>query len=121
MEISMSLVTLELPDELAERIRLSGEDLPYLLERALTLPARDGSGYSDIREVLEFLARLPTPEETLAYRASDTLQARVRELLEKNRTQGLSPAEEQEWQEYEYVDHLVCTAKAQARIRLNRA
>lgn len=114
----MSLVTLELPDELARRIRLSGEDLPSLLERALVLPAKDGTGYSDRRDLFELFARLPEPDQVLAYRASDALQARIHELLEKNRTVGLSPSEKGEWQEYAYLEHLMRIAKARARARL---
>ena len=37
--------------------------------------------------------------------------------LEKNREEGLSPAEEQEWQQYEYLEHLVRMAKARALLR----
>ena len=55
---------------------------------------------------LEFLARLPTPEEIIALRPSQTLQARISALLEKNRTEGLTLAEEQEWEQYQYLEHL---------------
>ncbi len=60
---------------------------------------------------------LPSPEEILALRPSDALQSRVQTLLEKNREEGLSPAEEQEWQQYEYLEHLVRMAKARALLR----
>lgn len=40
------------------------------------------------------------------------------ELLEKNRMGGLSPAEEDEWQRYQYVEHLVQLAKARAALKL---
>ncbi len=36
------------------------------------------------------------------------------ELLEKNRTNGLTPSEQREWQQYQYVEHLVRLAKANA-------
>jgi hypothetical protein len=41
----------------------------------------------------------------------------VQELLEKNREEGLTPAEEQEWQQYEYLEHLVRMAKARALLK----
>jgi uncharacterized protein YnzC (UPF0291/DUF896 family) len=58
-----------------------------------------------------------TSKEILSLRPSDALQSRVRELLEKNREEGLTPAEEQEWQQYEYLEHLVRMAKARALLK----
>ena len=72
----------------------------------------------DTHVLLELLAKLPSPEEVLALRASPALQHRVSALLEKNRTVGLSPAEEDEWQRYQYVEHLVQLAKAKAALKL---
>jgi hypothetical protein len=66
----------------------------------------------------ELLARLPSPEDILAIRASPALQKRVSELLEKNRTGGLSPTAEDEWQRYQHVEHLVQIAKARAALKL---
>jgi hypothetical protein len=74
--------------------------------------------FSGAAEILELLATLPSPEEVLAIRASAALQDRVSALLEKNRTDGLSPAEEEEWQRYQYVEHLVQLAKARAALKL---
>ena len=58
-----------------------------------------------------------TSEEILSLRPSNALQSRVQELLEKNREEGLTPAEEQEWQQYEYLEHLVRMAKARALLK----
>jgi hypothetical protein len=69
-------------------------------------------------DVLEFLAGLPSPEETLALRPTPALETRVKNLLEKSRTSELSPAEEEEWQRYEYIEHLVRLAKAKAALKL---
>jgi uncharacterized protein YnzC (UPF0291/DUF896 family) len=69
--------------------------------------------------VLKTLARLPTPEEVLALRPSPTLQARIESLLEKNRTTGLEAEEQQEWQRYEYLEHVVRIAKARAAVKLS--
>jgi len=82
------------------------------------LEAPSSSELDSVAEVTEFLARLPTPEETLALRPSASLQARISELLEKNRDPGLSALEEREWQAYEYAEHLVRIAKANAATRL---
>jgi hypothetical protein len=51
-------------------------------------------------------------------RPTAALQTRISALLEKNRTTGLLPEEEREWEQYEYLEHLVRLAKAQAALRL---
>jgi hypothetical protein len=64
------------------------------------------------------LATLPSPAEVLALRPSPSFQQRAGELLAKNRTTGLLPDEEREWQRYEYVEHLVRLSKARAAQKL---
>jgi predicted transcriptional regulator len=115
----LSAITLDLPDDLADRLRTLADRLPRILELGLReLDASSPTQFSGAAEILEFLATLPSPEEVLAIRASAALQDRVSELLEKNRTGGLSPAEEDEWQRYQYVEHLVQLAKARAGLKL---
>lgn len=53
-------------------------------------------------------------EEVLALRPSETLQARISALLEKNRLEGLTLAEEREWEQYQHLEHWVRMAKAKA-------
>ena len=99
----MSPITLNLSDELAARLRPMTDRLPRILELGLReWDAASQQGFTGAAEVLEFLARLPAPEDILALRPSAALQARVSELLEKNRTAGLAPADEQEWEQYQY-------------------
>src|SRR5438876_11166075 len=99
LEQPMSPVTLELSDDLARRLQPVADQLPEILELGLReLNAASQSGFQGAAELLEFLAGLPTPEETLALRPSEALQRRVDALLEKNRTQGLTPSEEQDWE-----------------------
>lgn len=115
----MSAITLDLPDDLAERLRSLTERLPRILELGLRqLDKSSPSEFTGVADVLEFLAGLPSPEETLALHPTPSLEARVRELLEKSRTVGLSPSEEDEWRRYEYVEHLVRLAKAKAALKL---
>ncbi len=116
----MSPILLEVPDELAQRLRPLADRLPRILELGLReMNASAQPGFTGAAEVLEFLAGLPTPEEILTLRPSEALQARVSDLLEKNRTGGLPPAEEQEWEQYQYLEHLVRMAKAKARLKLH--
>lgn len=115
-------ITLDIPQELAMELTPWRDQMPQILARGLrVVKAGKQEGYSDIAEILEFLAGLPTPEETIALRPSPSLQARISELLAKNRTNGLTPDEEQEWEHYEYLEHLVRIAKAKAHLRLQAA
>lgn len=115
-------ITLNLPDDLAARLNTVQDQIPQILEFGLReLEATPHTGFSGLSAVLEFLAGLPTPEETLALRPSDSLQAEIDALLEKSRTIGLTPAEEKLWQNYEYTEHLVRIAKTKAYIKLNAA
>ena len=59
-----------------------------------------------------------TPEEVLALRPSEKLQARITELLGRNRTADLLPEEQEEWERYQLVEHRVRLAKARAALRL---
>ncbi len=114
----MTTITVELPRDLAQRLQPLADRLPDILETGLRQWQAAGQpGFQGTSEVLELLATLPSPEEILALRPSTALQTRVQTLLEKNREEGLSPAEEQEWQQYEYLEHLVRLAKARALLK----
>ena len=95
------------------------DQLPKILELGLReFNATARPGFEGVAAVVELLAGLPAPEEVLGLRPSETLQSRISALLEKNRTEGLSPAEEQEWAQYEYLEHIVRMAKAKAALKL---
>lgn len=114
-----SAITLKLPDELAERLRKHEERLPEILELGLReLYAETQSGFAGASDVLEFLASLPSPEEILSLRPSERLRREVQELLEKSRAGTLSAQEEQEWERYEFLEHLVRMAKSKACLKL---
>ncbi len=113
------LVTLNIPEELATRLSSLEDKLPQILELGLRdLVAISQTGFAGTGEVLEFLAQLPTPEEIIALRPSPVLQAEINALLEKNCTVGLTPAEDQMWQQYEYLEHLIRMGKAKAFLKL---
>jgi hypothetical protein len=104
-------VTFDLPDEVVTQLQLFEDKLPQILElglRELNAIAKRGGvqpfghengeaspqreapiaqeGFSGMAEVLEFLASLPTPEAIITLRPSESLQAQISTLLEKNRT-----------------------------------
>ena len=112
-------ITVNLPDELALRLQNYQQELPEILELGLReFNARDRVGFEGMAEMLEFLAQLPQPEEILALHPSQQLQAQIDRLLEKNRTTGLTTMEEQQWEQYQYLEHLVRVAKAEALLLL---
>ena len=113
-------LTLTVPDELAIRLRAVEDRLPEILELGLREWLSTEPGYAGLGDVLETLARLPSPEEVLALRPATPLQDRIEELLAKNRSEGLSAEEQREWERYEYIEHLVRLAKAQAMQRQAR-
>jgi hypothetical protein len=115
-------VTLDLPEELASDLRQFESQTASIIAAGLReVKAPAGGQFQGLAQVLEKLADLPAPEEVLALRPAPELQARLSELLRKNREEGLSPEEQAEWQRYEWVEHLVRMAKARAMQKLNAA
>ncbi len=69
-------------------------------------------------EILEFLASTPTPDDIIAFKPSDVLQARASELLEKNRQGTLTAEENAELEEFSRMNHWMSMLKAKARKKL---
>jgi hypothetical protein len=117
MVLKMSDVTLHIPDDLAQRLSGREHQLREILELGLRELSAD-PGFPGAAPVLEFLATLPNPREILDLRPSEDLQRRLNTLLEKSRAGSLTPAEEAEWDRYEYIEHLVRVAKVSAQSKL---
>jgi len=115
----MASITLSLPEDLASQIQAQQRQLPRILELGLReLNAGGQSGFDGAPDVLELLAALPSPEEILKLRPSARLSARVAEIVEKSRTGEMTPLDEEDWERYEYLEHLVRMAKAAAQVKL---
>lgn len=123
----MTTITLEVPDELAARVtRLQGR-LPDLLARALRFEPgsehpRSGEEHGPLvlyREIIDFLASDPLPRELVAFKISPDAQARLEDLLEKNREEGLSPEETAEIDAYLQARDLLIFLKANARSEMS--
>jgi hypothetical protein len=115
-------ITVEIPDELLTKLGKLDQNLPQILELgANELLSRPQEGFTGFAEVLNFLADLPTPEEILNLRPSPVLQSQIDRLSEKYQAQDLTSAEQQLWQQYEYLEHVVRMAKAKAYLKLNAA
>lgn len=70
-------------------------------------------------EVLDFLTLSPTPEEILAFHASEGAQAQLSYLLEQNRNGTLTDLERAELEEFSRVEHFFTLIKARALKRIN--
>lgn len=73
-----------------------------------------------VDEILDFLAAGTTAESIAAFRPSEEAQDRVRELIEVRAGGGISPADEEELEEYLRLEHLMILAKARAQLRLRQ-
>lgn len=113
-------LTMNVSSELAARLVPLQDRLPDILAFGLReLDARDSVGFGGMADVLDILAERPEPEKIMALRPSPALQESIDHLLEKSRTEeGLNAKEEQQWRQYEYLEHLVRKAKINARKRL---
>jgi hypothetical protein len=111
--------TVTIADDLAEELKPYQAQLTEILKLGIReWQARRETGYNGMSAVLEKLASLPGPEEVLALRPAPPLQERIDALLEKNRTTGLSPDDQREWDQCQYVEHLIRLAKANAARKL---
>mgnify|MGYP003978164435 CR=1 FL=1 len=73
------------------------------------------------QEVYYFLASAPTHEEILAFRPSQTTQARIRALLATNKEGRITAEEQAELDEFEQVEHFVRMLKLHTRQMMNNA
>ena len=122
-EDAMTTITLEVPDELAAKLDRFRVHLPALLNEVLNPGVGEkvlvGLGAATSRQVfdemIDFLASGPTPEQIIAHKVSAATQTRLRELLDKNREEGLTEAESAELDLFESVEDLMGLLKAKAR------
>ena len=106
-------LTIDIPEALAQRLEPERGHLAEIIESGLRL--RDWVGASALaQELVSFLARGPRPQEILAFRPSEAAITRSQELLQRNQTGALTPAEEAELDEMARLDHLVSLIKAKA-------
>ncbi|MDM9383489.1 hypothetical protein QUB80_22640 [Chlorogloeopsis sp. ULAP01] len=121
----MAKLTIQIPDELAQRLEPLQNRLPELLWRLLDtepgqttqqpLVSAETINIPEIyQEVLDFLLKRPTPEEIIAFKVSEQAQRRLQALLEKNRSGSLTSMEIAELDVYEQLEHLMILLKARA-------
>lgn len=110
----MVQLTIQVPDELANRLQPILHRLPELLSQLLethtpeTLILTNSSDTPNIyNEVLDLLIKQPTPEQIAKFKVSTEAQTRLEDLLEKNRIGTISEAESSELDIYEQLDQLM--------------
>jgi hypothetical protein len=102
-------ITLEIPDELWEKLEPMSDRLPELLAMTLEQPPLPARIY---QYILDFLVSKPTPEEIIAFRPTSEMEERLRMLLERSKGGKITAAESQELDEYERIQHLMIMLKA---------
>jgi len=66
-------------------------------------------------EVIEFIAAGTSPRNVVAFHPSESAKERVADLIQRERTDSLSPDEKSELDHYLQLEHLMRLAKARAR------
>jgi hypothetical protein len=127
----MAELTIQISDELAQRLEPLQNRLPELLWRLLDIDNLQTNSQPTIQaeaidiaavyqEVLDFLINRPTPEEITTFKVSPLAQTRLQELLEKNRSATLSSMELAELDVYEQLEYMMTLLKARAYSELNK-
>ena len=69
-------------------------------------------------EVADFLASAPTSEQIIAFRLSNASELFISDLLEANRTRGLTPVERAALDDYTRIERLMQAIKVRAFARI---
>ncbi|MGB3298575.1 MAG: hypothetical protein WBA76_09930 [Phormidesmis sp.] len=121
----MAQITIEVPDEFAQRLEPFQSQLPELFTRFLVrnLPddasdAANAVGAPSVnrtyQEIINFLISQPTSQEIVDFKISSQSQQRLQALLQKNREGALGSQDRDELNLYEQLDALMGLLKAEA-------
>ena len=70
------------------------------------------------REIVDFIAAGTTPQDLVAFRPSQAAKQRLEDLIQREKTTGLTADETAELNHYLQLEHLMRLAKARARYYL---
>ncbi len=122
----MVQITIEVPDEFAQRLEPFQGQLSELVTGFLSSTLPDESSRATLsavgpsispgayQEVIDFLVSGPTSQEIVGFKVSEQSQQRLQILLQKSRAAVLSVAEREELELYEQLDSLVGLLKVKA-------
>jgi hypothetical protein len=116
----MVQITIDISDDLAQRLQQVQAQLPQVLELGLQefQSQQRQSNFLDEQDIISLLASQPTPEQILAIRPTPAFQARVSDLLAQSKSGILPAKEEAELERYLTLEHLVRLAKTHALAKL---
>lgn len=116
----MAQITIDIPDDLAQRLQQFQTQLPQVLELGLQelQTQQRSANFLDEQDIVLLLASQPTPEQILAIRPSPGFQARVSDLLAQSKAGTLAIKGEAELERYLTLEHLVRLAKTHALAQL---
>ena len=116
----MAQITIDIPDDLAQRLQQFQSQLPQLLELGLQefQSQQHESKFLDEKDIIALLASQPTPDQILSIRPSPEFQSRVSDLLMQSKSGTLSAKGEAELERYLTLEHLVRLAKTYALAQL---
>ena len=86
-----------------------------------TVETRQSILASVYTDIADFLVSGPTPEQIVAFQLSDESERVIGELLEANRTSGLTPAQRKALDDYTPIERLMQAVKLRAFAKLNQA
>jgi arsenate reductase-like glutaredoxin family protein len=118
----MAQITIDIPDDLAQRLapfQSQFSDLftrliaTRLLEQPTTDPANPSTS-GTYQEILDFLIDRPTSAQIINFKVSAASQSRLQTLLQKNRETALTAAETAEIDLYQQLDTLIGFLKIRA-------
>ena len=114
----MTIMSMEVSEELAEQLRPIGSWLPTIVELGLV-------GFTTVAaavatEVVQFLSQNPSPQELLNFHVSPRAQEQLRRLMALNEAGLLSPEEQRELDELEQLEHIIIMLKAQVASDLQK-
>ena len=112
-------VTIDIPDDLASRLRDEGKEIAEIIRRGLTPRLSNQNALAE--DVIRFLGNGPDAQTIVAFRPSEESLHRANELLEKNDEGTLSPEERVEIDEICAWNRLFALIKAEARLHLQTA
>lgn len=106
-------MTMQVSDQLAQRLRPISPWLPAVLE--LSLVGFKTPAVQTASEIIAFLSKGPLPAEVAGYTVSERAQQRLRRLLTLNEVGAISMEEQGELDELEQIEHIMIMLKVQTQ------
>jgi hypothetical protein len=111
----MPSLTLDLSEQLQDRVKPFSRWLPAILE--VSLLNLKSPAHQAASDFIEFLVSNPSEHSVGTYRLAEGTQGRVEQLLEKNRQGTLSEDETKELDDYFKLEHVVRVMKAKLKTK----